>query len=225
MDFIEPLNIRFQGVTALFTTKVAGDHLERIIMKKNISRNDIYLPLQKHTNRIHILAESIEPVVADAVITERRDILIGVQAADCAPILLFDSRRMVVGAVHAGWRGTAKGILKTAIDAMSKRFHSSTVDILVAIGPSIRKCCYEVGDDVTEMVQDVTGEGNYYHKDNGKYFLDLSTANSIQALSMGVLQQNIWQSEECTSCNPDRFYSYRRAKGPTGRQGGVIGMW
>ncbi len=108
---------------------------------------------------------------------------------------------------------------------MNERFNCAYEDILVAIGPSIRQCSYEVDEDVKIEVQRATGDGNYYCKQSEKYFLDLSSANKIQALSIGVSQENIWQSEECTFCNPDRFYSYRYSKDLAGRQGGFIGMW
>ncbi|MCK5505317.1 MAG: polyphenol oxidase family protein, partial [Thermodesulfovibrionia bacterium] len=70
-----------------------------------------------------------------------------------------------------------------------------------------------------------TGEGDYFSKRDEKYYIDLSTANKIQALNAGILPENIWQSGECTFCSPDKFYSYRYLKGSEGRQGGFIGIW
>jgi len=223
--FIEPQNIRFSNTKAFFTTRAFVNDSENIAKEFNISKENIYLPVQRHTNRIHVLESDLKPVVADAVLTEKKGILIGVHVADCVPILLYDKQKSVVGAVHAGWRGAAKQILKKTIKAMQERFCSSVEDIFVAVGPSIRQCCYNVGDDVKAAVREATGEGNYYYKKDGKYFIDLSSAKIIQALSMGIPLQNIWQSEECTSCNPERFYSYRYLKNPAGRQGGFIGMW
>jgi hypothetical protein len=141
------------------------------------------------------------------------------------PILLYDKKKYVIGAVHAGWKGTAGQILKNTIKTMQDRFNSSTEDILIAMGPSIRQCCYEVGEDVKTAIQDVTGDGQYYRRHGDKFFIDLSLVNKIQALSIGILPQNIWYSEECTCCRPERFYSYRYSKGTRGRQIGLIGMW
>jgi YfiH family protein len=223
--FIDPQNLISCDVTAFFTTRSVGDNLGVVAERYNSSRDNIYIPIQKHTDNIHILDAGTEPVIADAVITEKKGVIIGVQVADCVPVLLYDRFRNVIGAVHAGWRGTAQEILKGTIRAMQERFDSSPENILIAIGPSIRQCCYEVGDEVETSVRNVTGEGNYYINNNNKCFIDLSSANKIQALSVGIPEENIWQSEECTFCNPDKFHSFRHAKKSAGRQGGFIGMW
>jgi len=223
--FIEPQNLISCALTAFFTTRSAGDNAGVITEKYNFSKDNIYLPIQKHTDNIHILDSGAEPVIADAVITGKKGILVGVQVADCVPVLLYDKLQGVIAAVHAGWRGTAQEILKGAIRAMQERFDSSSDKILVAIGPSIRQCCYEVGDEVATSVRNVTGKGDYYIKKSNKCFIDLSSANKIQALSMGISEENIWQSDECTFCNPDKFHSYRHTKKSAGRQGGFIGMW
>jgi len=226
-NFIKPQIFMKDGIHAFFTTNLLNHNLTDSVAKlTSISKKNIYLPVQKHTNKIHVLDSDLKSVVADAVLTEKRGLLIGVQVADCVPILLYDRDKKVIGAVHAGWRGTAAQILKNTIKTMQERFFSSSEDMLIAIGPSIRQCCYEVGDDVKTAVEVATRfrEGDYYKK-NGKWFIDLSSANKIQALSMGILQQNIWQSDECTFCNPDKFYSYRYTKNSLGRQGGFIGIF
>jgi len=224
MMLIEPSNIIFSGIKAIFTTKTFND-IENIASRLNIPSKNIFLPIQKHTNLVHVLKSDIKPVIADAVVTNKKGLLIGIQVADCVPILIYDKGKEVIGAVHAGWRGTAGEILKNAIRVMQEGFSSLSKDILIAIGPCIKGCCYEVGDDIKDIIQNITGKGTYYHKKNGKYFIDLSSANKLQALSMGISEDNIWQSEECTYCNPERFYSYRYAGGTTGRQGAFIGMW
>lgn len=222
---IKPPNISERGVTALFTTRDSDDPVDHVSRQMRVTVERIYLPVQKHTNTIHVLKSSMERVIADAVVTDRKGVLIGVEVADCVPVLLFDGRRIVAAAVHAGWRGTATGILRETIGTMAQRFSSSPEDIFVAIGPSIRGCCYEVGDDVASAVDEGTGEGPYQTRREGRCFLDLSSANMIQAVSSGIPEGNIWKSPECTCCNPERFYSYRQAKGTIGRQGGFIGMW
>jgi YfiH family protein len=182
----------------------------------------IYLPIQKHTNSIQIVESDLNPVVSDAVLTARKNILIGVKVADCVPILLYDINNKVIGAVHAGWRGTSGSILKKTVTTMKDIFRSSAKDIIVAIGPSIRGCCYCVGDDVAEAVFGSSVNGDLCKTRGGRQYIDLSSENVRQALLSGVSQKNIWQSDECTFCNPDRFYSYRYAGGTTGRQGGYI---
>ncbi len=180
-----------------------------------------------------MLDSDLSPRIADAVITSNKGILLGVQVADCVPVLLYDAKRNVIGVVHAGWRGTAASILKKSIEAMQERFSSFPIDIKIAIGPSIRWCCYHVGYDVLESVKKATGNGEYHNPPlppfskggmGGFYCLDLASANKYQAISAGIHEKNIWVSEECTYCHPDKYYSYRFAKGTTGRQGGFIGI-
>jgi len=127
--------------------------------------------------------------------------------------------------VHAGWRGTAAQILKKTIRIMVEHFRSSPDNIIIAVGPSIKGCCYEVGSDVNEAICTSTGAGEYSSRKDSKFFIDLASANMLQALSLGVRENNIWVSEECTFCNPDRFHSYRYHGNNAGRQGGFIGMF
>jgi len=207
---------------AFFTGRVPGADPGQLARVAVLDKKNIYMPIQKHTDKVIILDSSLDPRIGDAVITNRKGILVGVQAADCVPILLYARVSGVAGAVHAGWRGTAAEILKKTIHAMIDRYHSSPIELLVAIGPSIRSCCYDVGYEVIEAIKGTAGKGEDVMNRGGKYFLDLPTANKYQALSMGVPSENIWMSDECTFCLPEKYYSYRFAKGPTGRQGGFI---
>ncbi len=211
-------------MTAFFTGKDPGTDIREIASILRISPENFYLPMQKHTDKIVVLDFLREPSVADAVITKEKGVLIGVKAADCVPILLHEREKGVIGAVHAGWRGTASGILKKAIGAISDRYSGDTRNIAVGIGPSIKGCCYEVDHEVADAVVRETGEGRYCSQRGEKYYLDLSSANKEQALSSGVPPENIWISSSCTFCNPGRFYSYRYSKGSTGRQAGFIGL-
>jgi len=212
------------GVKAFFTRKSLGIDIKEISIIFSIKKEDIYLPLQKHTNEVITLENNFNPEIADAVITGRKGILIGVKVADCVPILLLDKRNSTIGAVHAGWRGTATQIITKTIESMIKHFNSSPEDIYIAIGPSIRWSCYQVGYEVQNAIYNATGDGEYYIQKDGRYCIDLSSANIYQAVSMGVLKKNIWISHECTYCNPKEYYSYRYDKNITGSQGGFIGI-
>lgn len=209
---------------ACFTGKNPGADPENIATLYGISGDHIYLPIQKHTDKVAVIEASLEPVIADAVITRQKGLLVGVQVADCVPILLCDPKKQVVGAVHAGWRGTAETILKKTIHTFCERFFSDPADILVAIGPSIRQCCYEVDGEVIRAVFHATGDGAYFRNKGEKHCLDLASANQLQALAMGVPEGNIWISDDCTFCSPEKFFSYRFAKGTAGRQAGFIGI-
>lgn len=208
-------------VQAFFTGKEPGVDSEKVTKIASVNKGSLYLPIQKHTSRIVILESDLSPVLADAVLTQREGIMIGVQVADCVPILLYDRNKQVIGAVHAGWRGTASGILMKTIETMIDRFSSKPSDIILAMGPSIRWCCYDVGYEVIEGVSKVTGQGEYVLQRDNRYYLDLPSANRHQAIKMGLRVKNIWVSGICTYCEHERFYSYRFSK-DGGRQGGYI---
>lgn len=216
----------FDGhVKAFFTVKSLGVDIEKLISILSIKKEDVFLPVQRHTDKVLVLKYDSEPIVADAVVTKSRGILIGIQVADCVPVLLFDRRRLIIGAVHAGWRGTSAQIVKKTIKTMFDYFNSSPRDIKIALGPSIRWDCYYVDTEVKNAIYKATGDGKYYkEKSDGKYCVDLSSANMYQALSLGIPEENIWSSNECTYCNPDEYHSYRYDKDCTGRQGGFIGI-
>jgi len=217
----------FDGtVKAFFTTRVLGADKKKLSHLLSIEKRDIFFPIQKHTSTVFVLGAEIEPAVADAVITKRRGILIGVQVADCVPILLHDRRKSAVGAVHAGWRGTAEQIIKKTIRTMIESFFSSPEDISIALGPSIRWNCYVVDKDVKDGICSATGDGRYVKAHTrGKYCIDLASANIQQAVSMGILREHIWMSHDCTYCNPHAYYSYRYGGNARGRQGGFIGIF
>jgi YfiH family protein len=205
-------------VVAFFTGREPG------IDVSSVTDMPVYFPIQEHTGHVLVLEDAGTPEVADAVITNSRGVFLGLKVADCVPILLYDPANKAVGAVHAGWRGTAKQLLKSAVKTMESAFGSDPGEVLVAIGPAIRWCCYEVGREVLDTVIRATGPGDYHMEKDGKLCLDLQSANKYQALSVKIQEQNISIADECTYCYPDRYFSYRYEKGTAGRQGGFIGM-
>jgi len=222
MKILSPPNMKCSNGKGFFTTKGFGGHIGEVAERLGLPGREMYMPVQRHTDKVVIVENDLSPEIADAVITRRRGLLIGVQVADCVPVLLFDERRSVIGAVHAGWRGTASQITKKAIKRMIEDFSSSPEDIRIAIGPSIKRECYEVGREVKDAICDVMGEGVYCSPGNGKYYIDLPSINALQAVSMGIVQENVWISDVCTHCNPHDFYSYRYHGDQSGRQGGFI---
>jgi hypothetical protein len=222
-NFIWP-DIFGGDVKAFFTVKPIGIDAEYISRMFSLKKEYIFMPVQKHTDNILVIERDLHPQIADAVITNRKHLLIGVQVADCVPILMLDRSRMIIGAIHAGWRGTAAQIVKKTIRKITGQYGSSPEDILFALGPSIRWCCYNVGSEVKSAVCKATGRGEYCRGQNGAYFIDLLTANKIQILSSAVPEKNIWSSNECTYCLPDKYYSFRYTKEYNGSQGGYIGI-
>lgn len=225
MEHVLIPQISHDSVKAFFTQKTLGTETKTISKMVSIDENRIILPIQKHTDTVLLIEDSMQTEIADAVVTAKKNVLIGVQTADCVPILLFDKEKLIIGAVHAGWRGTAKGIVKKTVGVMREKYRSSPEDIFAALGPSIRWNCYCVGPEVKEAIYQATGRGKYYRKNgSGTYSLDLSSANITQMMSLGIPDSNIWISDECTFCNPERYYSYRYSKSYEGNQGGFIGI-
>jgi hypothetical protein len=204
------------SVRALFTGKEPGLQVAGLL-----GAGRIYFPLQRHTAQVlHLERADEPPQVADAVITALRDVALGLKVADCVPVLLYDPAHEVIGAVHAGWKGTARGLLRRTLGLMRECFGTRARDVLMALGPAIRWCCYQVGEDVLQAVREATGQGRYWLSRQGRLCLDLPEANILQALGEGLRREHIWQAQECTYCMKE-LYSYRRDK--TGqRQGGFI---
>ncbi|MFN3740506.1 MAG: peptidoglycan editing factor PgeF [Thermodesulfovibrionales bacterium] len=211
-DLIEP-EIFPEKIKAFFTTKRSHEVIY------NTFNRPLYRPIQKHTSRVIIL-NGMQREIADGVITDKKGVMIGIETADCVPVLLCDPALPVIGAVHAGWRGTAEGIIRNAIRKMKEVFLSEPSRILMAIGPSIGPCCYEVDEPVYRAISYQTG--SHYTARGNKYYIDLPTENIKQALLEGLREENIWASKECTRCEHERFYSYRFHGKSAGRQGGFI---
>ena len=221
-EVIEPGIFKGLPVKAFFTTKAFP--AEEGLLKAQLRAEAVYLPIQKHTDKVLVIEYDLEPKIADAVVTNRIGLAIGVRVADCVPILLYDVRKKVAGAVHAGWRGTAGGIIRKTIAMFRHRYNSAPEDVIVAIGPSIKGSCYVVGHEVVDAVTKATGEGEYVSMRGENLYVDLPAANRLQALNEGVTSENIWVSNDCTHCLPDKFHSYRFAKGIAGRQYGIISV-
>ncbi len=187
---------------------------------------------QIHSDKIFIINEKVvvgkgsATYVAgegDALITNVSQQPIMVLTADCVPLLLFDTGRRVVAAVHAGWRGTVARITAKTVKKMIDVYGTSPGDIVAAIGPSIGVCCYEVGNEVEDKAnQNLDNANELFVRDNGRLYFDLWEANVLQLISMGVPKSNIDNLKICSKCNHKEFFSSRADNGNTGRMGSVI---
>jgi len=194
-----------------------------------------------------------EGCAGDALLTNEPGVLLSVRAADCMPILMVDSRLRAVAAVHAGWRGAALRIVEKSVGDMRRVFGSRTEDILAAVGPCIRACCYEVGEEVMDAFGGGSAASEGYFREappdqraqalSRKYPLLFLTAkppghgpqgdlalrlNLVavardQLCAAGVPAFNIEVADFCTACHTDLFYSHRK-EGQTGRAMAVIGI-
>lgn len=155
----------------------------------------------------------------DALVTDDSGLSVGVRTADCVPILLLDAKRQAVGAVHAGWRGSAAEIVNAAVQKMIVDFGSEAADIRAAIGPCIRECCYEVGSDVAGHFTRWTSPRE---KPDGKWNLNLAQVNVCQLQRAGIASTRIFDSHLCTYCRRETFYSFRREPAEPGRMSSAI---
>ena len=148
----------------------------------------------------------------DALVTNQSGVLLVIRTADCVPVLIYDSRRHVVAAIHAGWRGSLQGIVPRTLHRMWEHFNTQAQDVLMAIGPSAGFCCYEVDQPVIQLLQARYQDWEHVVAplDTGKVKLNLRELIRCQALEVGVSEQNIGMMHFCTICQHDLFYSYRR---------------
>jgi YfiH family protein len=156
----------------------------------------------------------------DAIVTTRANLAICIKTADCVPVSVVDKVKKVIAVVHAGWRGSALGISAKVIELMQNQYRSQPQDILVAIGPSIGRCCYEIDQTTADAFRKQNNHELFLQqgKKKDKWMLDLVEANRSQILEAGIPESNIEVAGYCTTCNQDMFFSHRGSGGITGRQ-------
>lgn len=163
---------------------------------------------------------------ADGLITAEPEIYLAMRFGDCTPLIFFDPVRRAIGLTHAGWRGTMQNAAGATVEAMVGQLGCRAQDIIAVIGPAIGPCCYEVGPEVMAAAgQAFADPAGLFIRRNGRpdrAYFDMWTANHRQLAGSGVKQ--IYQSELCTACHTDLFFSHRAEKGRTGRFGVIIGL-
>ena len=167
-------------------------------------------------------AATLPPPEGDALITAEAGLALGVWVADCVPILVCDPRTRALAAVHAGWRGTTARVLDAAVGALGAAFGSRPADLIVALGPAIGPCCFEVGDEVVERLLEADPGAAACVLGGRRRRIDLPSANRRQALAAGVRPERVAAAGLCTVCRADLLESYRRQRGAGGRMAGLI---
>ncbi|MDD4356998.1 MAG: peptidoglycan editing factor PgeF, partial [Smithellaceae bacterium] len=163
---------------------------------------------------------SREALNYDAIVTNRMNLAICIKTADCVPVFLVDRVKKIIGAAHAGWRGSALGISAKVVRLMQNTYGSRPADILAAIGPSIGRCCYEIDAAAADAFRRQENSGVFLSpgKRQERWMLDLVEVNRRQLLSCGIPETNIDAAGICTVCRQDIFFSHRGSGGVTGRQ-------
>ena len=227
----------------LLAEAVTGDPETPLIAVRQFHSNLLHLAVTADAQRERVWR-------ADGILTAEPGFLIGIQTADCIPVLVADRRRRVVGAFHAGWRGTVKRIVETGVGRMRLEFGCRPEDLVAAIGPGASACCYAVGEEVlsefesqfqyahelfrevysADVVRDkypmlfLTQRAPGHSPIGPSLHLDLIEANRRQLLDVGLKLQAIYAVGGCTHCQTEWFYSHRASKGRAGRMMAVVGI-
>lgn len=241
--------------------KTLKQSYEKIANALGIDANTIIKPHQTHTDRVEIVArqaillDKIEQNKAqnlgdmlqfnevDGLLTNQKGITLCTTSADCISLLFYDPVKKVIGSVHSGWKGTLQGISKKAVEKMLQEYQSNPKDIICCICPSIRKCCFEVDEDVKELfwekyknlphIEEIIQKGKVVEENiqkekiiekKQKYHIDTVKINQELLKQIGLKQENIIDSNICTMCHPEYFHSYRAEKENSGRNAAMISL-
>lgn len=183
--------------------------------------NTFVKPLQKHTGNVRCISQVYSkedlPFI-DGLITDKKNITLTSTNADCTLMLAYDPQKKVIANIHSGWKGTYQKIIERAILKMIKNYRCKPEDIECYICPSIRKCHFEVSEDVKELCEDIF----YFIPDKSKfitkgvvkegiqrYYIDTIYINKYLLMELGIKKENIIDSEICSVCNGDKINSYR----------------
>jgi len=235
VEFFVNTQLENAGFTNAFSTRSAGtaasaENRARLLGAVGAADSTLVISRQVHSADVRIVRDlndaRSEPVTGDALTAQLKGVTLGVQTADCLPLLIGDKRTGAFAAVHAGWRGTLKGILARTIESMQHEFETCSADAIIAIGPGLQQCCFEVGPEVEEAFRNhfSYGASLFSRKSpNENGHLDLIEANIRQLVEMGVSRDRIYVSDLCTKCRTDIFFSHRGGRTPGSRMIGVIG--
>ena len=200
-----------------------------LAMQLGVDLDDLIMPRQTHSCRVAVIDDQFRSLDiakqeaalegVDALVTKLHGIVIGVNTADCVPIVLADSKAGVVAVAHAGWRGTVGRIAAKTVEEMCSQ--GACADrIQATMGPCICQDCFEVGDEVVEAFNKAHFNLESIVKRNagtGKAHIDLRPANQAVLTAAGVPVENIVLSQHCSRCEHDRFFSARRLGINSGR--------
>ena len=176
----------------------------------NFSENDIIQGNQKHTdNVVEIRNQEVSLENTDGLITDRKQKALLTATADCICFLIYDPQNKVIANIHSGWKGTTKRIIQKAIYMLIKDYNCKHENIICCIGPALRKDHFLVNQDVLEIFENEFAD--YWRKYAIAEETDLENEKGKQLMlkELGIIEKNIVDSEICTMCKKDMFYSYR----------------
>ena len=217
--------------------KLAENSYKSLCEELNLNYNDIVKTNQTHTNNIKIVSDkstSLEPDFSkykntDGLVTNKKDLILSTTNADCILLLFFDPEKRVIANVHSGWRGTLQRISVCAVRKMREEYGCKTENIICCISPSIRKCHFEVDQDVYKMFYNEFQDLNNLLEDiieekGKKWHIDTVLINKVLLQNEGLKQENIIDSKICSVCNKDIIHSYRAEGKDFGLSTAVISL-
>ena len=195
--------------------------LERVVLTKQVHEDTVRIVTEEDAGKGLFRPRDY---TADAFLTDVPGLPLIAFGADCIVILLFDPVKRCIGAVHSGWRGTAQGNLKKAVETMCSHYGSRPADILAAIGPGIGPCCFETDQDVPDAMLAALGDEAlaYMQQRGSKWHVDLKALNAHWLRLAGVEQIDLCPL--CTACRPDLFWSHRKMGPARGGQVAAIAL-
>ena len=192
----------------------------------NFNINNLTSNIQIHSDIVNKIDEGNigQKLEGDALITNIPNVPLLIFTADCVPIAIIDKKNKAIGLAHAGWRGTYDEIAKKTIEKMKENYNTNSEDLVCMIGPSIGACCYEVSKDLVEKFNMNLTNSNekFYTIEEDRYKLDLRKVNEYILKECGVKEDNIVNLNLCTSCNSDKFHSYRKHNQTLKRIGTIL---
>lgn len=219
-DFV---NLAFSNINIDMASK---SDKENLCKELNMNFDNLTNNKQTHSDIVNIIKkENIGKIKeGDALVTNLKKTPLLVFVADCVPVAIVDPKKEAVALCHAGWRGTYSKITQKSIENMEKLYGTNPEDLVCVLGPSIGPCCYEVSKDLIEKFNTIitNRDEKFYIIKESKYYLDLWKVNELILTSCGVKKENIVNLNICTSCNSDKFHSYRKHNQTTKRLGMIL---
>lgn len=192
-----------------------GIDYRRLICAKQVHGDSVRYVLEKDSGS-GALAYDSAIADTDAFVTDKLNLPLAIFTADCLPVFMYDPETPAIGLAHAGWRSTKADILKKTVRLMREKFDTLPENLIVSFGPSIRKCCYEVGVEFCDFF------ASGISLEAGKYYLDLAGINRAKLIEAGVRDEFIRDKGICTCCGLDRFFSFRKEGKDCGRMMSVM---
>lgn len=231
-DLLHGYSTRFGGHSVgaykgLNTGLTSGDNITHVKANRELlfdyfglKSDQLAIPSQVHSHIVKIVDKPGIYQDCDALISDKPNLYLTIQTADCFPVYLYEPTKNVVALVHSGWKGTAGNIIGRTIELMKAEYKISPAKLTAAIGAGVQQSCYQVDDKTAAHFDE-----KYLHPDGpGHYKLDVQAAILDQLKNSGLIEDNIEFDKVCTHCSKGEYFSYRRDGNRSGRMLGIIGI-